>query len=151
VSARPGLSVRPSTRRHLTPPGEMTTHTEDPRHKPPNIRPPGQKNRTKVPHAHVHGQVMGCSSPQIPNCPLNWAWPRAGDPFSKFWDPVHILQMDRATLFKLGTHLKDGQFQLVTVLPTATRELSDIDRTAITGYTEMSHSYQNGQILTHYT
>ena len=31
-------------------------------------------------------------------------------PISKFWDPLNISQTEKATIFKLGTHIGRGQF-----------------------------------------
>jgi len=39
-----------------------------------------------------------------------WAWPGVRDPISKFWDPLNILQTEKATIFKFGTHIGHGQF-----------------------------------------
>jgi len=33
-----------------------------------------------------------------------WASPGVRDPIPKFWDPLNISQMEKATIFKFGTH-----------------------------------------------
>jgi len=50
-----------------------------------------------------HSLIEACV--RVSNQMIQPKMPGVRDPISKFWDPLNILQMEKATIFKFGTHI----------------------------------------------